>query len=300
MPFNHDLIHFEPVLESLTRLKKAQRAIPQISQAEIDQRNPPDATGPFPAVMFVEIFVFAALRFQDHFYGIATPVLASNVGYFRAGIKKHRASGFPHPVAEIRIFELVKQALIESSQSLQKSGAQQETTTRLKTHRPFRGSVPPGISIRHKRVGDPAKPSKVQCSDQVTKDRGPRLSGSLESAIRVERATSECAGLRMPVCIRHQLLQGPIVNDSIRVKDEHIFTLGHTEARVVSRSESNVGAVRHDARSGKVFPNIGQRTIGGTVVRYNDLKIDSFGFGVNRLKAGGNVLQIVPADYDDG
>src|SRR4051812_1523421 len=121
--------------------------------------------------MLVEIFVFAALRFQDHLYGIPPPVLASNMGDFRAGIEEHGASGFPHPVTEIRILVLVKQVLIESPQGLQKPGTHEKTTTRLKTDLPFGLSVPTGIAISLESLGEPAKPTKVQRSDEITKDR---------------------------------------------------------------------------------------------------------------------------------
>ena len=104
----------------------------------------------------------------------------------------------------------------------------------------------------------------------------------------------------MPIGERYKGVQRPIMNDRVGVQDENILSLGGVDSDIVRLAESKVRTVFDDTNLWIILADEFGRSISGTVVGNDDLKLCGARSSIDGTQTLPNRFPIVPADGYDG
>src|SRR5689334_10212758 len=114
---------------------------------------------------------------------------------------------------------MIEELLVESAQAFQQIGAKEHATARLPVDSSFRIAAPTGVSVRDEYIRQVREGAQVQRGNPVPPKRRKRARRILKRAVGVENLTAERARFGMGVREGHPPVQGPFVNDRVRVQD---------------------------------------------------------------------------------
>src|SRR6266576_5454283 len=124
------------------------------------------------------------------------------------------------------------------------------------------------------------------------------MSGCLKRPIQIQSPAAKRPSLRMPIGKGDNFFNSAIMQDGIRIQDQDILSSRRLETGIVARPKTYVRAVGNNTNFRKIFLDELDRTIRRPVIGHDHLEIDGMRFPVDRLEAGSDMLQIIPANDD--
>ena len=83
----------------------------------------------------------------------------------------------------------------------------------------------------------------------------------LKRPIRIQHAAAKCPSLPMTVRESDQFLEGVVMDNGVRIEDEHILALRHPNSGVVALGKAEVRSVRDDFHLAEMLPDVFERSV---------------------------------------
>src|SRR6267154_6302493 len=129
----------------------------------------------------------------------------------------YRVPRLPDAAAEVNLFVVVEELLIESAQLLKQVTTEQDTTATLPIHEPLGIALPTPIVVREEKVRELRKRAEIECRNQITPDRRERARRLLIRAISIAHLAPKSPRFRMTIRESYPLIQSPIMDNRVWV-----------------------------------------------------------------------------------
>jgi hypothetical protein len=136
---------------------------------------------------------------------------------------------------------------------------------------------------RLRKVSKPL--ANAQSTQPFRPNRGKWPNASLVRTIRIQHSTSKCPCLGVFVRECDHFIEGTVVDEGVRVQDEHVLALARLDSDIVSLREPKIAPVFDQPNPWKLLANKLDRSVGRSVVGNNNLELRRVRLRENRREA---------------